>query len=581
MEKPYMYNNTENIHIVVDVLKKHGICHLVISPGGTNIPLIEAIQDDVFFTCYSIVDERSALYFAIGLYLQIRKPIATLCTSAQAARNYVPGLTEAFYKRIPILAITMEKHPRFLYQEYMQAPDQTSLPKDSVRKSFGLPFISDINDVYHSIRIANEAVLELDRNGCGPVQLCIPWLDFPLKNIKPSIKCIKRYTSTNLKQVNLENRKVLIVIGEHIPFNSVEKEVISNFCSSTNSAIYVNHLSNFANSYCINANLFLSVATEEEIADIWPDVLISIGGQTGDYPFFLTFSDNKRASFEHWRICDDGLVVDTYDKLTNIFQCSLAEFFYSVKGECTNHSYLKCWKQKTETLSCDIDVPFSNVSVAAYLHNKIPKNSIMQFSILHSLRVWNLFDLDSTIECYSNVGAFGIDGGMSTLLGQSVATSKLSFMIIGDLAFFYDMNSLGIRHLKNNIRILLVNNNGGAEFKLYGGNNSDINRYIAAGNHYKDARGWALTCGFDYYSADTMSDFVTKCSCLLIESAKPILFELFISDSCESEAYHMLLEANRTKSTTEHVKYKFKKTVKDFLKEDTYNQLKKRLKNND
>ena len=101
------YKNIENINIVVKLLKENKIRDLVISPGGTNIPLIKAVQDDSFFNCYSVVDERSASYFAIGIYLQKKVPVALICTSAQATRNYIPGLTEAFYKRVPILAITM------------------------------------------------------------------------------------------------------------------------------------------------------------------------------------------------------------------------------------------------------------------------------------------------------------------------------------------------------------------------------------------------------------------------------------------------------------------------------------------
>ena len=128
-----------------------------------------------------------------------------LCTSAQATRNYLPGLTEAYYKKVPLLAITMEKHPRFKYQGYMQAPDQTSLPKDSVKKSFELPFVRDINDVYHSRRLINEAVLELTRNGNGPVQLCVPWLDFKISDIYPSKLSIERYK--NLKNFSLSNQK--------------------------------------------------------------------------------------------------------------------------------------------------------------------------------------------------------------------------------------------------------------------------------------------------------------------------------------------------------------------------------------
>ena len=99
-----MYNIQENVRIVVALLKEYGIRHIVLSPGGTNIPIVQAVQNDSFFNCYSVVDERSAMYFAIGLHLQTGEVIATSCTSAQATRNYIPGLTEAFYKHVPIVA---------------------------------------------------------------------------------------------------------------------------------------------------------------------------------------------------------------------------------------------------------------------------------------------------------------------------------------------------------------------------------------------------------------------------------------------------------------------------------------------
>ena len=169
-----MVKNDTTFKNLIKILKENNIKDFVISPGGTNIKLVKLIQDDDFFNCYSVVDERSAVYFAIGLYLQTGRIIALSCTSAQATRNYIPGLTEAFYKKVPLLAITMAKHPRFTYQEYMQAPDQTSLPKDCVKKSFAVPYVSDDNDYLHSIRVMNEAVLELTHRTLGPVQLCIP-----------------------------------------------------------------------------------------------------------------------------------------------------------------------------------------------------------------------------------------------------------------------------------------------------------------------------------------------------------------------------------------------------------------------
>lgn len=568
------YTNKSNIELVVSLLKENAISDVVISPGGTNIPFVKLIQDDEFFECHSVVDERSAAYLAIGIYLQKHKPVVILCTSAQATRNYVPGLTEAYYKKVPILALTMEKHPRFKYQEYMQAPDQTSLPNDCVKNSYELPFISDINDFYHSVRLANEAIIELNKDGKGPVQLCVPWLDFPLSDVVPDYRTIKHYYCNEIKNENLSNKKILIVIGEHIPFLDKEIEAITTFCEKTNSVVYVNHLSNFSNDFSVEGNHLLLCSEEKEIKEIAPDILISIGGQTGDYPFYLSFSNNKLNGIEHWRVCEDGNVVDTYDKLTRVYQGSILEFFASVNSSCESHTYYSIWKEKTEKVKNNFLLPFSNGSIAQYLHDKIPENSIIQFSILNSLRIWNMFSLSPTIQCFSNVGAFGIDGGMSTLIGQSLVTEKLCFMIIGDLAFFYDMNVLGIRHIKNNVRILLINNNGGIEFKLHGEDKEIQDRYIAAANHRGSACGWAESCGFEYIFASDMDEFKTKSKKFISPHHKPILFEVFVNDEDEMEAYQKLVNENKQKKKIDI----FKLLVKQILGENLFGKLKKVIK---
>ena len=154
-----MYTTQENVRIVISLLKEYNIHHIVLNPGGTNIPIVQAVQDDSYFHCYSVPDERSAMYFAIGIYLQTGELVAVSCTSAQATRNYIPGLTEAFYKHAPILAITTSKLERFQYQDYMQAPDQMSLPVDSVKRSFDLPPVTDDNTRMQCINSAREAML--------------------------------------------------------------------------------------------------------------------------------------------------------------------------------------------------------------------------------------------------------------------------------------------------------------------------------------------------------------------------------------------------------------------------------------
>jgi 2-succinyl-5-enolpyruvyl-6-hydroxy-3-cyclohexene-1-carboxylate synthase len=571
--------NSYNIKVVVELLKKNGINQIVISPGGTNVPFVKMVQNDPFFKCYSVVDERSAIYFAIGLYLQTGKIIATSCTSAQATRNYIPGLTEAYYKRVPILAITMSKHPRFTYQEYMQAPDQVSLPKDSVKKSFMLPFLSNKSDLLHSIRLVNEAIITLTNGVKGPVQLCIPWLDFPLDDTNIHIRKIEILKAEDNWNVCLLSKKVLIVIGEHLKFSQNELNAIEKFCEQHNAVIYTNHLSNYSGKYSVNGNFLLSVMQTDIFTKFTPDIMITIGGQTGDYPLYTMLSKGRFSNIEHWRVAPDGMVIDTYDKLTKVFECQETMFFERMtEAADTKHDYYELWNTATSELDTSVVLPFSNASIARYLHNKIPDGSIIQFSILNSLRIWNLFDLNPNIECYSNVGAFGIDGGMSTLIGQSVISNNLSFMIIGDLAFYYDMNSIAIRHIKRNLRILLINNNGGIEFKLSGENNNEINRYIAAANHFKNAKGWAETCGFEYMHADSQDVFEKNCNEFLSDSEKPILYEVFVSDIDEAYAYNALMNSNRIQTLSGSIKNGVKSSIKNMLGESKIEHLKQIIK---
>lgn len=570
-----MIKNDVTFKNLIKVLKENNIRDIVISPGGTNIRFVKLVQDDPFFTCYSIIDERSAVYFAIGLYLQTGRIIAMSCTSAQATRNYIPGLTEAFYKKVPILAITMSKHPRFTYQEYMQAPDQTSLPRDCVKKSFAVPFVSDENDLLHANRLINEAILELTNGSYAPVQLCIPALDRELVNLSNEIKIIRSFSFNDINDLidELKNKKVMIVVGEHRKIDEKFQRLLEMFAEKYNSVIYTNHLSNYYGSYSFKGNLLLSVLKPEEFSKIKPDVLISIGGQTGDYPFYNMLSRTEFSDIEHWRIDSEGKVVDTYDKLTKIIRMSEYDFFFEMT-ECSknnkNTTYYEYLSSLVENKNVEIDVPFSNIYAAQVLSKKIKSGSSIQFSILNSLRVWNLFSLNDNIDCYSNVGAFGIDGGMSTLIGQSVVSEKDCYLIIGDLAFLYDINSLSIRHIKNNLKILLINNNGGVEFKLYkdADSSESTNRYIAAGGHFSKAEGWATDCGFTYLSASSKKEFECYVDQFVDVSDKPIIFELFVNDTDDVDAYKKIIRYNsdnKIEDMLDETKNKVKKIIKGII----------------
>ena len=545
-----MYTIQENVRIVIALLKQYNIRHIVVSPGGTNIPISQAVQEDSFFKCYSVPDERSAMYFAIGLHLQTGEIIATSCTSAQATRNYVPGLTEAFYKHTPILAITTAKLERFQYQDYMQAPDQCSLPKDAVKASFDLPPVTDDNtrmQVYHN---AKEAILETMHRNPGPIQLNIRIVDAlqgQFENVDlPSIRPLHRYMAwDDWNDIDLSNKKVLVVIGEHRPFTDRQEKALDNFCEGVDVAIYVNHLSNYHGKYSVSANLLVSCGGFKLLK---PDVLITIGGQTGDYSIYGAL--NRIGDAEHWRISEDGNYVDTYGHLAKIFECPDYYFFEKMaKNNHVEHSYYQKWNTLNEALDYDVELPYSNCYAAQQLYKIIPQNSIMNFAILNSLRSWSYFPLHKSIQGYANVAAFGIDGCNSMLFGESMNTDELCFIVTGDLAFFYDMNALGIRHIKNNVRILLINNGGGAEFKIMTKNwkaKVPVENYISANGHNGTAKGWSENCGFKYLSASNKDDFQKVKDEFVSSSDKPIILEVFTNEDDEPIAMEALISANRT-----------------------------------
>lgn len=553
-----MYTIQENVRVVISLLKEYNIKHIVISPGGTNIPVTQAVQKDSFFHCYSVPDERSAMYFAIGIYLQTGEIVATSCTSAQATRNYIPGLTEAFYKHVPILAITTSKLERFQYQDYMQAPDQTSLPKDSVKQSFDLSPVTDENTRVQCIQNARQAILELTHRQPGPIQLNIRINDSEQSEYKeialPVIRTIKRYMAwEEWTDIDLLNKKILIVIGEHRPFTSEQHSAIDIFCESHDAVVYTNHFSNYHGKYSIQGNLLVSCGGFQFLQ---PDIFITIGGQTGDYSIYNVL---KKTKAEHWRVNESGTIVDTYNRLTKIFECPDFYFFNRLNAKAIGeHKYYNSWKQINQNLKYDIDLPFSNLYVAQNLHQYIPQNSIINFAILNSIRCWSYFPLDQTIQSYANIAAFGIDGCNSMLIGESMNTDQLCFIVTGDLAFFYDMNALGIRHIKNNLRILLINNGGGAEFKIMTNGWKEAvptENYISANGHNGSAQGWAENCGFCYLKATNKEEFAEVRNVFVSNNDKPVLLEVFTKEDDEVIAMQNFIKSNRFTSKEDKIKH--------------------------
>jgi 2-succinyl-5-enolpyruvyl-6-hydroxy-3-cyclohexene-1-carboxylate synthase len=564
----------KNVRILISLLKQYNIRHFVISPGSRNMPLVKSVEDDSFFTCYSVVDERSAAYFAVGLSLEVRSPVALTCTSAQATRNYIPGMTEAFYRKAPVLAITSDYDQSFIGQQNMQALAQMNMPTDAANVSVDVAIVKDQQDEQLAVRNLNLALDALTRSGGGAVHINIRigahW-ERGADELETYRK-ITRYVPSDLKWPALDDRKILVVIGQHHPFSKSEKEAVEAFADKYNAAFYVNHISNYNGLKSVHGNLRLKATP---FGQLEPDLLITIGGHLGDYPL-----DGKLRNLkvEHWRVSADGQYADTYNLVTKVFECSDAEFFQRMADsadESFGDLYFQQWASECGRVSLPDDYPLSHATVAQKLSPLVPASSNLHFAILNSMRVWEMFNIDPSIRSYSNVAGFGIDGCLSTFLGQSIASEQLNFLIIGDLSFFYDMNSIGIRQLKNNIRIVLVNNHGGCEFRLksHAADNfgDDSNRHIAAAGHFgESAEGWVRNNGFEYFGVQSDADLVQAAERFMQPSDKPILMEVFTEmedDSKALEAITMHIDQTpQSKKLVNSIKRRIPKGLKKGIK---------------
>lgn len=575
------YSDEKNAQIVIALLKAHGIRRVIASPGTTNMALVASMQTDSHFIMYSAVDERSAAYMACGLAAEVNEPVVLSCTGATASRNYLPGLTEAYYRKLPVLAITSMPSPSKVGHNIAQIIDRSVLPKDVAQISVSLPIVKDEDDWWECEIKVNRAILELRRHGGGPAHINLPTVYSRCFDVKvlPQVRAISRVVNTS-KFPDLPEGRVAVFLGAHLSMPELEIELIDRFCESNNAVVFHDHTSNYKGKYGV---LFSLVAGQQmfDRKEYRPDIFIHIGEITGDY---YTIG---MAGQEVWRVSEDGELRDTFRKLRFVFEMPEKSFFqyYSNQKKGEDSSYYQICKDYLTSLSNKIpELPYSNIWIASRLAPLIPKTSSIHFGILNSLRSWNFFPLDLSIKCYSNVGGFGIDGGLSSLIGASFSNpEKLFFGVIGDLAFFYDMNSLGNRHIRNNVRILMVNNGKGTEFKqffhpaaIFGG---AADEFIAAAGHFgnksKDlVKHYAQDLGFEYLFADNKSQFEEVFERFVSPDKleRPILFEVFTDDDDENEALEIILNLEQG------IKANAKRIVRNTLGDGGVNFLKRVLK---
>ena len=532
------------VRILTALLKQYGVMQIVLSSGMRNIPFVNEVETDPDFLCYSVVDERNAAFFALGLSQQSGQPVAFACTSGTAASNYHSGMAEAYFSRAPLVAITFDRSPYTLNQMETQKIDQVNLFTSVCKKSVTLPIIKDEEDAWYYRRLINEALISLEQHGTGPVHINVPLTGNtnsfycsdeknPVQASRISYVPIDRTAQWEAQGKKLrEAQKVLVVMGQMCSVDKQLGDSLRRFCHVIRAPLLADSLANFRCEELISSEAVIKALNAKTIAAVLPEIVMTVGCN-----FQERIKDLLKAhqgKFEHWSIEPDGMIKDVFRSETALFECTPEQFFsyYADFAEKQNarrdEGYLQCWRQIEEAISLP-DMPFTNFYVVQEFCKAIPQNSILHLSILNATRMAQFFKLDESVTVYSNVNAFGIDGCLPTFMGQAASVDRLAFLITGDLSFFYGMNALGIVHRKNNIRILLINNGGGAEFYIRpdvkGMHTSDV--YIGA-VHSQNAKGWSESLGYLYLSANdavSLQDALNR----FIDPAQesPVLLEVF------------------------------------------------------
>lgn len=552
-----MYSDKKNILQLVALLKEHEISKIVLCPGSRNTPLLHTLANHPYFTCYSVTDERSAGFFAIGLALHGGKPAAVCCTSGTALLNIHPSVAEAFYQKVPLVVISADRPAAWIGQMDGQTLPQPEVFGTLVKKSVSLPEVHTAEDEWYCNRLINEALLELNHHGKGPVHINVPisepLFQFTVEEL-PEVRVITRYQGLNvydreynglIEKLNKYNKR-MVIVGQMSLIYLFEKKI---------SKLLYKHftwLTEHTGNRTIpgvpvkNFDAAIYSLPEETLSKMVPDLVITYGGHIVSKRL-KTFL-RKHPPKEHWHVSADGEIADLYGSLTTVIEMDPFEFLEKIAYLLENKptDFPRLWENNTRNLP-EPELPYSEMTAIGMLIKSLPTPSALHLANSSAVRYAQLFTLPEQVEVCCNRGTNGIEGSLSTAIGYAAASDKLNFVVIGDLSFFYDMNALWSDNFGHNLRILLLNNGGGEIFEALPGLSMQENthRFVIA-PHTTSAQGWATERGFSYSGIHNMDELAEAMKTFTQpeQATHPMFMEVFTDKAGDvrllKDYYHQL-----------------------------------------
>jgi len=497
MSKPISEKKT--VKLLTDMCVSEGIDKVVISPGSRNAPLIVSFAAIDAFECFSIVDERSAAFFALGMAQQTGKPVALVCTSGTAVLNYAPAIAEAYYQNVPLVVITADRPGEWIDQADGQTIRQEGIYSNYIKYDCSLPVdLYTPEDEWYARRMISEAFIHCRKGMAGPVHINIP-LREPLygrtvhqqKRVTPIqyIKASNGLSEDALKELvthSHSTERIMILVGMRHPDETLTTQL--NLLSQHERVIVLTEsMSNsHGDSFIRCIDRIVGSLREDEGPLFRPDLLITLDG-----PVLSKMVKTLLRQYpprEHWHLSAAGQVVDTYQQLTRVVEADPVKVLAQLHQhlEPTKSRFRETWHRRAEVTA---QIHHDYVKSLAWCDMKafdaicmhLPKPSVIELGNSTPVRYAQFFDNFQQTQSFANRGTSGIDGCVSTAVGAAYVQNLPVVLLVGDLSFFYDSNALWNKYLSDNLKIVVINNGGGGIFRFIPGpgDTEELDEYFA------------------------------------------------------------------------------------------------------
>nr|WP_288931408.1 2-succinyl-5-enolpyruvyl-6-hydroxy-3-cyclohexene-1-carboxylic-acid synthase [uncultured Allomuricauda sp.] len=559
-----MYSDIPSAQTLVLYFKSRGVKNIVISPGSRNAPLTISFTKNTFFSCYSIVDERCAAFFAMGMAQHLQEPVAVLCSSGSAMLNFYPAVAEAFYSDIPLIVVSADRPSYRIDIGDGQTIRQENVLEKHIGYSANLK--QDVSHATNTISkygksLLNESQEEIQKYNEGelakalavafdekyPVHINVPFeeplygrVEVPLVQIKDFEKSLKEDTSSeeNLEELaNVWNNspRKMVLVGVNQP-NTIETKVLEALARDPNTLLFTETTSNlhhpefFESIDSIIAPIEKSENSDELFKKLQPELLVTFGGLIVSKKIKAFLREYKPK--QHWHV-DIKKANDTFYCLTKHIKISPNRFFTNMGENGSGESDFKAfWENKKEKYEEKRGaylqkIPFSDFVAFDQIIKKIPKGYQVHLANSSTVRYAQLFPMDESLKVFCNRGTSGIDGTTSTAVGSSIYSKEPTLLLTGDLSFFYDSNALWNTYIRPDFRIILINNSGGGIFRILPGkeDTKEFETFFET-SHELSAKHLADMYGFEHISAENEAELEESLQGFYLKSTNPKILEV-------------------------------------------------------